>query len=97
MCQGIVWGGQACRPARCIPDYALKRRRPLSDRCSQGIRPCCKAYLDSSRMVSSSPLSDSVPRPSGPACGPCHKEDLPACLQLPTACVCDLDKHDWSF
>jgi tetrahedral aminopeptidase len=27
----------------------------------------------------------------------CHKEDLAACIQLLAACVCDLDKHDWSF
>ncbi len=27
----------------------------------------------------------------------CHKEDLAACIQLLTACVCDLDKHDWAF
>lgn len=27
----------------------------------------------------------------------CHKQDLAACILLLTACVCDLDKHDWSF
>lgn len=27
----------------------------------------------------------------------CHKEDLAACIQLLTACVCELDGHDWSF
>lgn len=27
----------------------------------------------------------------------CHKEDLAACIQLLAACVCDVDKHDWSF
>jgi len=27
----------------------------------------------------------------------CHKEDLAACIQLLTACVCDLDQHDWKF
>jgi putative aminopeptidase FrvX len=27
----------------------------------------------------------------------CHKEDLAACILLLTACVCDLEKHDWSF
>jgi endoglucanase len=27
----------------------------------------------------------------------CHKEDLSACVQLLTACVCDLDQHDWNF
>lgn len=27
----------------------------------------------------------------------CHKQDLAACIQLLTACVCDLDKHNWDF
>ncbi len=27
----------------------------------------------------------------------CHKEDLAACIELLTACVCDLDKHSWEF
>ncbi len=27
----------------------------------------------------------------------CHKDDLAACIQLLAACVCELDKHDWSF
>jgi endoglucanase len=27
----------------------------------------------------------------------CHKEDLAECIRLLTACVCDLDKHDWEF
>lgn len=27
----------------------------------------------------------------------CHKEDLAAAIRLLTACICDLDKHDWSF
>ncbi len=27
----------------------------------------------------------------------CHKEDLGACIELLAACVCDLDKHRWSF
>ncbi|MEI6178449.1 MAG: M42 family metallopeptidase [Verrucomicrobiota bacterium] len=27
----------------------------------------------------------------------CHKEDLAACILLLTACVSDLDKHDWKF
>lgn len=27
----------------------------------------------------------------------CHKQDIAACIQLLTACVCDLDKHEWSF
>jgi tetrahedral aminopeptidase len=27
----------------------------------------------------------------------CHKEDLAACIQLLTACVCDLDQHDWKL
>jgi endoglucanase len=27
----------------------------------------------------------------------CHKNDLAACIQLLAACVCDLDKHDWSL
>lgn len=27
----------------------------------------------------------------------CHKEDLAACIQLLTACVAELDSHDWSF
>lgn len=27
----------------------------------------------------------------------CHKEDLAACIQLLTACICDLDQHDWKF
>ncbi len=27
----------------------------------------------------------------------CHKQDLAACILLLTACVCDLEKHDWSF
>lgn len=27
----------------------------------------------------------------------CHKEDLAACIRLLTACVSDLDKHDWKF
>jgi len=26
----------------------------------------------------------------------CHKEDLAACVVLLAACVCELDKHDWS-
>jgi tetrahedral aminopeptidase len=27
----------------------------------------------------------------------CHKQDLAACIQLLTACVCELDQHDWKF
>jgi endoglucanase len=27
----------------------------------------------------------------------CHKHDLAACILLLAACVCELDKHDWSF
>jgi putative aminopeptidase FrvX len=27
----------------------------------------------------------------------CHKDDLAACIRLLTACVCELDQHDWSF
>ena len=27
----------------------------------------------------------------------CHKDDLSAAIQLLTACVCELDKHDWKF
>jgi endoglucanase len=27
----------------------------------------------------------------------CHKEDLAACIELLAACLCELDKHDWSF
>lgn len=27
----------------------------------------------------------------------CHKQDLAACIQLLTACICDLDQHDWKF
>ena len=27
----------------------------------------------------------------------CHKQDLAACIQLLTACVCDLDSYDWKF
>ena len=27
----------------------------------------------------------------------CNKQDLAACILLLTACVCDLEKHDWSF
>jgi endoglucanase len=27
----------------------------------------------------------------------CHKQDLAACIQLLTACVSDLDQHDWNF
>jgi len=27
----------------------------------------------------------------------CHKADLAACIQLLSACVCDLDQHDWKF
>jgi endoglucanase len=26
-----------------------------------------------------------------------NKKDIDACIKLLTACVCDLDKHDWSF
>jgi endoglucanase len=27
----------------------------------------------------------------------CNKQDLASCIQLLTACVCDLDQHNWSF
>ena len=27
----------------------------------------------------------------------CHKQDIAACIMLLTACVCDLDQHDWKF
>jgi len=27
----------------------------------------------------------------------CHKHDLAACIELLTACVCELDKHRWDF
>jgi tetrahedral aminopeptidase len=27
----------------------------------------------------------------------CHKQDLAACIELLTACVCELDKHKWDF
>jgi len=27
----------------------------------------------------------------------CHKADLVACIHLLTACVCELDQHDWEF
>jgi len=27
----------------------------------------------------------------------CNKEDIAACIRLLTACVCELDQHDWSF
>ena len=27
----------------------------------------------------------------------CHKGDIVACIQLLTACVCELDQHDWSL
>ena len=27
----------------------------------------------------------------------CHKDDLAACIRLLSACVCDLDTHDWDF
>ncbi|NNM29759.1 MAG: M42 family peptidase, partial [Akkermansiaceae bacterium] len=26
-----------------------------------------------------------------------HKQDIANCIKLLTACVCELDKHDWSL
>ena len=27
----------------------------------------------------------------------CNKQDLADCVKLLTACICDLDRHDWDF
>jgi putative aminopeptidase FrvX len=27
----------------------------------------------------------------------CHKKDIADAIKLLAACVCELDKHDWSF